>query len=158
MSRTALTKLAYFLGCLFVPPAVISCGVWLFMGPSAILPSFLCAFGVDLIAGMCVNGYVTAKTTNKLADLEKARMEYERGHLVGVSCATCGARNIVPLDLTIDGFECTNCHSKNKIFYEFRATSSIDVNREAVMKAARERLQQQDSIKNAWDGLEEVFK
>lgn len=142
-----------------VPPAVIASGCWLAFGVAAIAPAFLCALGIDLIAGYAVNGYQTVKLEKMKTDLMKAQMEYERGHMVGVSCPQCGQRNIVPLDLTIDGFECDKCHTKNKLYYDFRAASTMDLNREEVMKAAEQRMAEMDSrTKNAWDSMDEVLK
>lgn len=142
-----------------VPPAVIASGCWLAFGVAAIAPSFLCALGIDLIAGYAVNGYQTVRLERIRAELMKAQMEYERGHMVGVSCPQCGQRNIVPLDLSIDGFECDKCHTKNKLYYDFRAASTMDLNREEVMKAAEQRMAEMDSrTKNAWDSMDEVLK
>ena len=142
-----------------VPPAVIASGCWLAFGVAATAPSFLCALGIDLIAGYCVNGYQAVKSERIRAELMKAQMEYERGHLVGVSCPQCGQRNIVPLDLSVDGFECDKCHTKNKLYYDFRAASVMDLNREDVMKAAQERLSKLDEkTQNAWDSMDEVLK
>lgn len=143
-----------------VPPAIISSGFWVMKGPSAILPSFLLAFGIDLIVGYAVNGFTAARQAKVLAELQMAQMEYERGHLVGVSCASCGARNIVPLDMTIDGFECDKCHTKNKLYYEFRAASVMDLDREKVMEVARQRMQEEviDNRNEAWDRAEELLK
>ena len=142
-----------------VPPAIVASGCWLAFGVSAIAPSFLCALGIDLIVGYGVNGYQTVKLGKIQADLAKAQMEYERGHLVGVSCGHCGQRNIVPLDLTVDAFECDKCHTKNKLYYDFRAASVLDLNREEVMRAAKKRMSElDDKTKTAWDSMDEVLK
>lgn len=143
----------------FIPPAIVSSGCWLAFGASALVPSFLCALGIDLIAGYCVNGYQAVKFRELQSDLLKAQMEYERGHLVGVSCPQCGQRNIIPLDLSVDGFECDKCHEKNKLYYNFRAVSATDLDREEVMRVARQRIAEMDSkTKNAWDSVEEVLR
>ena len=143
----------------FIPPVIVSSGCWLAFGASALLPSFLCALGIDLIAGYCVNGYQAVRFKEIQSDLLKAQMEYERGHLVGVSCPQCGQRNIIPLDLSVDGFECDKCHAKNKLYYDFRAMSTTDLDREEVMRVARQRITEMDSrTKNAWDSVEEVLR
>lgn len=153
-------RLGEFAMYTLVPPAIVASGCWLAFGVPAIAPSFLCALGLDLIVGFGVNGYQTVKLEKVKAELTMAQMDYERGHLVGVSCASCGARNIVPLDLTIDGFECDNCHSKNKLYYEFRASTIMDLDREKVMEVARKRMQEEaiDNRNEAWDRAEALLK
>lgn len=155
----ALSRLGSMFMYIIMPPIIVASGCWLAFGASAIAPAFLCALGIDMIAGYCVNGYATVRLERIKADLMKAQMEYERGHMVGVSCPQCGQRNIVPLDLTIDGFECDRCHTKNKLYYDFRAASTMDLNREEVMEAAKKRMAElDDRTKNAWDSMDEVLK
>jgi transposase-like protein len=69
-----------------------------------------------------------------MADLEKERMDYERGQVIGVSCPKCGERNLILLDMRIEGFTCKKCGQKSKLFYEFRAESIFDLRREEFTK------------------------
>lgn len=141
---------------MLLPPLVVASGAWLLWGVDYALPAFLFAFGVDIIVGFCVNAFVSVRNNKIAADLEKERMDYERGQIIGVSCAKCGERNLVPLDMRIEGFTCKKCGQKNKLYYDFRAESIFDLQRSEFTKGQiAEKLKEDAASAMAiWDGLE----
>jgi hypothetical protein len=139
---------------MLLPPLIIGGGISMIWGAKYFLPSFLCFLGIDLIVGFVVNQIISLKRMSIMADLQKEQMEYERGHVVGVSCANCGERNLVPLDLSVDAFECTNCKHVNKLYYEFRAQQVSDIERSNMMKEIANRMAESSSASDAiWDSV-----
>lgn len=138
---------------LVLPPLVVSCGAWLIWGTQYIVPAFLLSLGVDLMVGFCVNAFTSVKLARISADLEKERMDFQRGQVIGISCAKCGERNIIPLDLQIDGFTCSKCGSKNKVYYNFHAETVFDLRREEFSREAIAEKLKEDVGSSVWDSL-----
>ena len=140
-------------GYVVLPPAIIAIGMGMFRGGYFSTPAFFLALGVDLLVGFVVNQFVSVRRLAIMAEMQKEQMDYERGHVVGVSCANCGERNLVPLDLSIDAFECTKCKHTNKLFYEFRAQQVSDIDRRRMMEELASRIDMSHENDEIWKAV-----
>ena len=116
----------------FLAPLIFAFGYYLvsssFIGP------FLCAFAVNLVAGLGFNAYTSAKNKGLELEVHKKEMEMrdkvldmERNQSIQVPCAYCNTSNTVPLSISVGAFICDKCKKKNRLFLNFRTAQITDV-------------------------------